>query len=58
MKARREMKEWKEYWATFALVSKIQARVRGMRARKEYYFEPAAARPKSPIFFSWVRHQR
>ena len=29
-----------------------------MKARKDYYFEPASARPKSPLFFSWVRHQR
>ncbi|GMH86795.1 hypothetical protein TrST_g13173, partial [Triparma strigata] len=58
MKARREMQEWKDYWKTHALVSKIQARARGMKARKEWVFEPKEIRPKSPLFFSWVRHQR
>ena len=56
--ARKTVKEWKEYWHKFDMACKIQARVRGAKARKDYYFGTESRRPKSPIFFSWVRHGR
>jgi hypothetical protein len=55
---RNEMKQWDQYWHEYAKAAVIQARVRGISVRRYSYFGGVPRRPKSPVYFTWVRHYR
>ena len=65
-KCRREDREWREGYRREGGARMIQARVRGIKVRGwkngnlrgQLYFGGVLRRPKSPVYFTWVRHFR
>ena len=56
--ARVANRRWIEYWDSWDKAIAVQARVRGIQVRKTLYFGGVPLRPKSPVYFTWVRHFR